>query len=147
MKSTHVQFSELELERELEDALGVQSAIGSGVDQASRAGERAHEAIRVVEIDVVEEVYRLDVELSFEALGELELLEERRVGSPITGAAQRVALLVAKSSGRGGLAEDAQVLNEPDDLNPIFITVAERTSIDVVFYIMAASPIVVDIVC
>src|SRR4030095_13194865 len=142
-KTTHVRFSELELERELEVALRVRAAIGGRVDDAACATERADEAVRVVEIDVVEEVYRFDAELSFDTLGESELLEERSVGSPVTGAAQRVALLVAEGPRSSGLAEDAQVLDVPD----LPISIPEGSGLDIAVDVRPASSVVRDAGC
>src|SRR5215470_19425756 len=117
MKSTRVRLSELELERELEVSLQVRAAIGGGVDHTRASArdelaggvELADVTIGVIEVDVVEEVDRLDAELALNPLREPELLEERGVGAPVAGAAQTVALLVTERSGCRS-AEDAQVV-------------------------------------
>src|SRR5262245_7937183 len=116
MKSIRVRFSEFELERELEIALRICPAIGGRVDDAQVIIDRQLAArvklpetdIRVGQVDVVEEVYRFDAELKLLRFGELEPLEERRVGSPVTGAAERVTLQVAEFA-RTRIGEDRGV--------------------------------------
>src|SRR5262245_51684827 len=115
MRSTCVWFLELEFERELEVALRIGSEISGRVDHAgavtrleSAAAEAADESIGVAQVDMVEEVHRLDAELPIDLFGEAELLEERGVGTPIPWPTQRVVLLVSESSDRRS-AEDAQV--------------------------------------
>src|SRR5262245_11107026 len=116
MKSTRARFSEFELERELEVALRICPAIGRRVDDAqvfvdSQFAARVKtpdRGIRVGKIDVIEEVYRFDAELKLLRFGELELLEERRVGSPVAGAAERVTLQVAEFA-RPRIGEDRGV--------------------------------------
>src|SRR5215510_4136881 len=116
MKSIRVRFSEFELERELEIALRICPAIGGRVDDAQVIIDRQLAArvklpetdIRVGQVDVIEEVYRFDAELKLLRFGELELLEERRVGSPVTGAAERVTLQVAEFA-RPRIGEDRGV--------------------------------------
>ncbi len=134
MKSTCVRFSELKLERELEVALRIRAAIRGGVDHASGASERTNETIGVAEVDVVEEIDRLDAELALYALGEPELLEERGVGPPVTWPAQRVSLLIAEGSGRGRFTEDAQVFDIPD----LPISVVEGPGLDFAFDVRSA---------
>src|SRR5262245_3948495 len=143
MGSARVRFSELELEHELEVALRIGTEVSGRVDHAARTAERADETIGVAEVDVVEDVDRLDVELAIDALRELELLEERSVGSPITRPAQRVALLVAEGSRRSGLAEDVQVLDELD--RPVGL--AEDACLDMATDIRTAGPGVGDSAC
>src|SRR5574341_2245808 len=96
--------SELQFERELEITHRVRPEIRCRVDapqartdvQLPALIERADERIGIAQVDVVEDVHHFDPELKLLCLGEAELFEERSVGAPITGAAHRVAPLIAK---------------------------------------------------
>src|SRR5215831_3150294 len=117
MMSIRVRFSEFEFERELEVALRIRSAIGGRVNDAqvsigsqlaTRRVKLPDRGIRVVQVDVVEKVYRFDAELKLLRFGELDPLEERRVGSPVAGAAERVTLQAAEFA-RPRVGEDRGV--------------------------------------
>src|SRR5262249_47954533 len=93
--------SEFELQRKLEVALRVGPSKRSIRDHARvrvRAGWIPDERIRLIQVHMCEQVHRFDAELELFAFREAELLEQRGVGPPVLGSAQRVSLQVAKGS-------------------------------------------------
>src|SRR5215510_15281147 len=112
-----VPILELQLQRELEIAHRVCAEIGRREDQSQRRVQVQFAARiegsdgrnGITQVDVVEDIDRFDSELKLLRLGEPELLEHRRVRAPVTGAAERVALLIAEPA-FAGIREDRRVI-------------------------------------
>ncbi len=94
---------EFELQSELEITLRVRSAIRCRVYNA-RIGvgvsRITNEIIRVSEVYVVEQIHHFYAEFKLFRFAEPEFLEQRCIGSPVSGSAQRVSLKVAECSHR-----------------------------------------------
>src|SRR5262245_58400060 len=86
--------SELILDPQLDDT----SIVRAGDDAEGGGADRA---ARLAEADVVEQVEGLDPELDQRAAGQVEVLEQRRIGAREAGPANDVAALVADLAGVG----------------------------------------------